>query len=248
MSVLVVVPTVGPVPTKHKLFKQLQGDPHVSEVLVVDNGNCFNLKNHSHLKKFNEIDAGCNLNWLASCNLGMSVALTRSFEYVCLLNDDVTLSRQCFSGLLTAAKVNKDVGSVMPLYNSKSIIKAYDAASEEDWKPVQEDFPCIGVDGTCLLIPVRVIKAIGFLDPVFFGPGWGAAIDYRLRIYDIALKCFITRRSKVWHKTRSVSASKLYGSEETYVKKAAAWARQGLRQKYGPNWREDLNIKKAFKE
>lgn len=248
MSVLVVVPTVGPVETKARLFKQLQKDTYVAEVIVVDNGECFNLKNHSHLKKFTEVDAGCNLHWLASCNLGAAIAASKNFQFVCFLNDDLILSNHFFRGLVHTAMSNDNVGAVVPLYTGKSCLPAYDDKSQEEWKAQQEDKRINGIDGTCLLIPTTVLKEVGYLDPVFYGPGWGSELDYRLRLEKAGYHVYLSKRCKAWHDNPATSYSKHYGSREQYVKTGCKLARQGFGKKYGPNWREELNLKKAFTE
>lgn len=246
MSLLVVIPTIKEVPTKDQLFNDLQNDLFVSEVLVIDNGDCFNLSNYPHLSKFQEIDAGCNLNWLAACNVGIGLAVTRGFTHVCLLNDDSILSRSFFQQMTTSAYRCKDLGALLPLYTGISCIAAHDDRSVEEWVPETKEEIINGIDGTCLFLPVSVIKSVGFLDPVFFGPGWGSELDFKLRLHKAGLHVYLTRRCKLWH-SNATSASQIYGSEKEYCRQASLWAIEGFKLKYGNNWREDLKIPKAFK-
>lgn len=247
-KILVVIPTIIEHPYKYILLDQLVREPLVAQIVVVDNGNCFEILKgrEKKWKKVEIIRPGCNLNWLASCNLGATLMLERKLPYVCFLNDDVSISNCFFDGMIRTFSTFPKPAMVAPLYNGYYSQDAICIKNKEEWKP--ENFNCKVpyVDGTCLLIARSTIETVGLLDPIFREPGWGAETDYAYRIYVAGLKIFVCRASKIWHVHRrgGTSARIIYGNEENWQKIAIEQLLSCFLAKYKKN--ADTKLDKWF--
>jgi len=169
-DVLVVIPTIRPSSQRYQLVNQLEVDPMVSTVIMVDNGNNLNLKALASCSKVQVFRPEFNLNWLKSCNVGARIAIKRQVNFVCWLNDDVRLSPAFFTGLLAA--YTPDCGVIGPSYTGDLNPQL------KTNQPVPEDLELDYVDGTCMLVPVPVLEQVGLLDEHFRPPGWGADLDF----------------------------------------------------------------------
>lgn len=248
-QVLVVIPTIVVHPHKYVLLDQLVRDPYVAQIVVVDNGNCFEIPENrkEDWAKVERIRPGCNLNWLASCNLGAALMQERKLPYVCFLNDDTSISNPFFEGLVETYRRQPEAALVVPRYNGYFGQTAQCNQTRENWKPEDKDLEVPYVDGTCLLLSQRSLTQVGFLDPLFRHPGWGADIDYSYRVAHSGLKIYVSFRSMLWHATREggTSARILYGSVNKWMARGLAQAKADLELKYGPDWRDKMPIPKG---
>jgi GT2 family glycosyltransferase len=245
-EVLVVIPTIVEHNRKYHLLDQLAKEWPVKRVLMVDNGNCFALpvplEKRERWSKLHRIRPGCNMNWLHSCNLGAAVALEQRIPYVCFLNDDVKLSWEFFENILEAFRQNPDAAVVVPQYNGQFGPEAHNPASDKEWQSRPADIPVPYVDGTCMVLSLNTLRTVGFLDPSFRHPGWGADVDYSHRVALAGQKLYVTQRAMLWHQTPQggTSAIQIYGGRREWVERGQKQAQQDLEAKYGPNWREIL--------
>ena len=246
-QILVVIPTIIDHSTRYRLLEQLENEPEVDTVLVVDNGNNFSIVTtgyHSAWQQVEYFQPGCNLNWLHSCNVGATLALEREKQYVCFLNDDVELSNPFFKPMLETFERHPDAGLVAPAYNGVFCREAITTLPPEAWWPQDRDIPVNWVDGTCMLISRETLKRVGLLDTHFKAPGWGADVDYSFRASQSGLKPYVSHRAAVWHQNRlgGRSAAQLYGSKQQWLSQGSAQAKSDLEAKYGPQWRDLLSI------
>jgi GT2 family glycosyltransferase len=78
---------------------------------------------------------------------------------------------------------------------------------------------------------------LGALDAKHFGRrGWGAMEDYVLRLRAMGGAAYVTRRAYLTHAHGS-TARAVWASYERY---AHSEMRRGMRSKYGPHWRAQL--------
>ena len=262
-EILVVIPTIFKNSFKTNLLNQLCNSSLVKQVVVVDNGNCFEIppEKQQAWAKVQRIQAGCNLNWLTSCNLGAAIAIAQKIPYVCFLNDDVKLSHLFFKGMLKTFANCKDAAIVTPKYNGTYCITAKDFRNETEWKPEEKEQAVNYVDGTCMLISLQTLQTVGLLDPVFQPPGWGADADYSYRVRNQGKALYVSYRAMLWHgeDPSSVQDSKSYGGTNSKVHGGTSatiyyggkkqWVQKGLQQvkrdmtyKYGQEWQSILNI------
>lgn len=246
-QVLVVIPTIFEHPHKYVLLDQLVRDPYVAQIVIVDNGNCFQiLENRKETwAKVEIIRPGCNLNWLASCNLGITLMQERKLPYVCLLNDDTLISNPFFAGLLETYQ-RPDAALVVPRYNGYFGTTAYCDKTPENWRSStgMRELEITCADGTCMLLSQQSITKIGFLDPVFRHPGWGADIDYCHRVLQAGLKIYVSLRSMLWHvdKGGGTSARILYGDVQEWLARGTSQVFADLEAKYGSDWATKLSL------
>ena len=85
---------------------------------------------------------------------------------------------------------------------------------------------------------------MGFLDPAFRDPGWGSDVDYCHRASESGLELYVSHRAMLWHHTKhgSLSATAVYGGRPQWVAKGLQQAKEDLRAKYGPHWRDVLPL------
>lgn len=242
-DVLVVVPTYMSHPARYRLFDQLWHDHAVARVVVIDNGNSFAVpkKKERMWSKIIVNYPGKNLNWLGACVLGTKFAKDFGLPYVALLNDDVRLSSQYFSGLKAAVSRDRKIKLATSLYDGQFCRAAVSHASQRNWRPAAEDIDVPYIDGTCMFMPLKTIHEIGTLDPSFGDPGWGADADYSYRVRQAGGRVIVTRRSMLWHKNGE-TAKVVYGSHEKWQKKGHEQMRRDLSRKYGPDYATILSL------
>jgi len=98
----------------------------------------------------------------------------------------------------------------------------------------------IEVDGTCMLLHTSTIKAVGFLDPTFRAPGWGADVDYSHRVTQAGLELYVSHRAMVWHPKEAggTSAEQIYGGKREWLRKGLKQVKEDMETKYGFDWRD----------
>ena len=223
-EVLVVIPTIINHKRRYHLLEQLSRDPNVKTVLLVDNSNCFHVppEKEDDWAKVEHVRPGCNLNWLASCNLGAAITIERGIPYVCFMNDDIHISEPgFFNSMLETLRERPRAGLVVPRYNGRFGDRAHCGASEAAWFPEDTETQVGWVDGTCMLIPYSTLKTVGLLDPGFRAPGWGADVDYSHRVTEAGLELYVSHRAMVWHHRPAggFSAEFIYGGKRAWLKK-----------------------------
>ena len=252
-EILVVIPTIFKNSFKDNLLDQLCGESLVKKVLVIDNGNCFKIpaEKQQAWAKIQHVQAGCNLNWLASCNLGAAVTIAQQIPYVCFLNDDVRLSNLFFKEMIKTFTTCENAGVVVPRYTGYCDT-AREFRDEIDWKPEEKEQSVNHVDGTCMLISLQTLQTVGLLDPIFNPPGWGADQDYSYRVRCQGKALYVSYRAMLWHgEDNEQNASNVYGgtSAKVFYGGKEHWQYNGCRQirrdmanKYGRDWRKILGL------
>lgn len=245
-KVLVVIPTILPHASRSQLLDQLHQQEEVAAVIVVDNGNCFEVpaKKQEIWSKVEHIRPGCNLNWLHSNNYGAAIALERKVPFVCFLNDDVNLSPKFFKQLLQTFKHDPEAGVVVPQYTGSFGDRAFSRAKPSNFQPRDTETQVRWVDGTCMLISSETLQVVGLLDPCFRAPGWGSDVDYSHRVTESGRKLYVSHRAMLWHHANhgGLSARKVYGSRRKWIVAGMRQAKADLTAKYGPEWREVLPL------
>ena len=239
-NILVVVPTVVENDYRYNLFYDLTCQQHVTDVVIVDNGGNLDT-NKFRIRKGNILQVhqpGYNANWLKSCNIGARIAKKRNMDFVCFLNDDVELSSNFFDSLLKA--YNEEVGVIGPSYTGLLNPEIRDLTPKRNWIATAEDIELKFIDGTCMLIPIKIIDKIGLLDENYKPPGWGADLDYCYRVRQEGYKVIATKRAKLWHSDYigGLSAKRVYGSKKDWIASGKRQLNEDMNKKYGPQWRQ----------
>lgn len=160
------------------------------------------------------------------------------------MNDDVSLSNPFFKGMLTTFANCEDAAVVVPRYNGYFNQQARAGVNRRGWYPEEHEQAVPFVDGTCMLLSLQTIQTIGFLDPSFQHPGWGADVDYSYRVTQAGKKLYVSHRAMLWHAHRDggTSALQIYGGKANWQARGRFQAKSDLEAKYGPSWRTLLPL------
>ena len=188
--------------------------------LVVDNGSTDDsvASIRSAYPEIPIMETKVNLGFAGGNNAGIRWALTKSFEWIFLLNNDTIVSPDLIEQLLNAAKEKPD-GSIFgakiyrysdPLrldhlggYWNPRIAEFVSSASDHlddgSFEEMQKvDYVC----GCALFVHRKVLETIGLLDEKFFLL-WEET-DFCTRAKRAGFEIYTAPKAKVWHK---VSAS-----------------------------------------
>ena len=117
-------------------------------------------------------------------------------------------------------------------------------ATPQSFLPEDTETQFAWVDGTCMLISRETLKTGGFLNPSFRAPGWGSDVDYCHRASESGLELYVSHRAIRWHHRGigGLSATRVYGNRSQWIAKGLQQAKEDLRAKYGPHWRDVLPL------
>ncbi len=199
------------------------------EVIVVDNDSkdgSPELLREQFGNKINLIMTGKNLGFSGANNIGISKALENGCEYVVLLNNDTLIDKDLISNMIKASKEenNAVISPKIYYYDDKNII--WSAGADMKWKKGLTDQRGINQKddgsynkreevefgtGCCLLIPVEVIKKVGYLTDDYFL--YYEDTDYCMRVRENGFKIVYEPTAVLYHKESASTGgnlSKLY--------------------------------------
>lgn len=154
-----------------------------------------------------------NLGIPRNMNLAMRYAMAAEYDYVVLLNSDTVLPRNLASALMRVAGLDDSVGSVTAWSNNVSMFSLPNADAQHfldnpdavDWvsTALGDEFGERAVDipsavGFCVLLPVRVVRAVGLMDPAF-GRGYCEEIDWSQRSKALGYRITLAPAAFVYH-------------------------------------------------
>lgn len=227
-----------------RLLRELEVEADLLHVYVVHNSNTgavFAPPEDLTVLQVTVLEPGENLGWLRGCNLGLTEAQRDPANTgFLLLNDDVRLSPGFVRGLIEASSANPSAGLMGPVYDdvwaAQRVARPLPAGLYES-SPVERRV--WGVDGTAMFLPRATLETVGLLDEQHFSEtGWGADVDYALRVRSSGAEVLVTERAYLNH-LRGQTAVNVFG--EGYVGKGLQELEFGLTSKYGSRWRELLH-------
>jgi GT2 family glycosyltransferase len=150
-----------------------------------------------------------NIGFAAGCNVGIKEATTTGAEYVLFLNNDAEVESDFLLPLIAALQSNRKVGLAC------SYIKTMDGAAVDfagavinfpfgSFKPLRDLknesslLPTDYATGCSLLVPVRILKAIGTFDEKLFS--YFEDTDLSLRAKRAGFEIVLVPKSVVRHK------------------------------------------------
>ncbi|WP_339323798.1 glycosyltransferase family 2 protein [Paenibacillus sp. FSL W8-0194] len=177
------------------------------EIIVVDNASTDGTDEYCVREGVVFISLPANEGFPKACNLGMKAARG---EYLLLLNNDVTVTKNWLGNLLAAADSRPDIGLVGPVTNEASGIQkveiAFQDLSEFQRIAFENNRPDPGrwlevkrIIGMCLLIKREVVNRIGYFDEAF-SPGHYEDDDYCHRARLAGYRLLICRDVLVHHR------------------------------------------------
>jgi len=211
------------------VLSQIQPELDLVDVYICDNAGGF-----AAPAWVNICSPGKNIGWLAGTNLAWQMAIKSNQHYdgFVLLNNDVILSPNFFRNMASSLKQPK-AGILAPQYDDCSrfqLAGRYSAAAHVS-KNVTKEAPY--VDGTCMIVTREAFLATGFLDDVHFGFfGWGADIDYCIRVRENGFKVLVSQGAYLNHIGKATAST----ITNTYKRQALYEYRVGMTRKYGRFW------------
>ena len=215
-------------------------------IVVVNNSP----KSHNNLIALNNqsnvflIQNKKNLGFAGGNNRGIKYALEQGANYVCLVNDDAYLSKDCLKTLIGFMEKNKKVAIVSPkiyfapgfeyhqeryLTKEKGKVIWY-AGGIIDWQNILASHKGVNnVDkgqynkqeetdfatGCVMLIKASVFSEIGFFDENYLM--YWEDVDFCQRAKEKKLKVFFVGQAKAWHKNLGTQKKVLNKQKEKYM-------------------------------
>jgi GT2 family glycosyltransferase len=154
-----------------------------------------------------------NLGIPRNMNLAMRYAMAAEYDYVALLNSDTVLPRNLASAMVAVARSADDVGSVTSWSNNASMFSLPNTDANRflanpdavDWvsATLADEFGEGAVEipsavGFCVLLPVRVVREVGLMDPAF-GRGYCEEIDWSQRSKALGYRNTMAPAAFVYH-------------------------------------------------
>lgn len=231
-EIAVVIPVYGNNNLTHNLLNDIRTESDLVEVYIVDNkGNYESVDGEIVLR------SKTNLGWVRGTNLGLEKALKSSHKYFVLLNNDTRLSPAFFRGLVDSYQETK-AGLIGPLYDDVWLHQLMDNSIEaQNYIPVRRFDKVPFVDGTCMFIPREVTNKVGLLDHEHFGKyGWGADLEYGLRVRNTGYDVVVTHLAYLNHERGSTAKVLI----PNYNKLAGEAMITGFCTKWGDNWKDKI--------
>ncbi|MBE9915997.1 glycosyltransferase family 2 protein [Paenibacillus donghaensis] len=177
------------------------------EMIVVDNASTDRTDAYCIREGIPFISLPANEGFPKACNLGMKAA---SGDYLLLLNNDVTVTRNWLTNLLAAVDSSENIGLVGPVTNEASgrqkVEVAYSDLSDFQQIAAANNRSDSGrwieakrIIGMCMLIKREVVSRIGYLDEAY-SPGHYEDDDYCHRARIAGFKLLICSDVLVHHK------------------------------------------------
>ncbi len=172
-----------------------------------------------------------NLGIPRNFNLALLEALRGEYDYVVLANSDVIFSGGLLERLVAVAASDDAIGSVTAWSNHASIYSLPNSQPERflsdqslvDWvgDALAAEFGDAAIDipvgvGFCMCIPVRALRVVGLMDPVF-GRGYCEENDWTLRSKELGFRITLLPSAFAYHVggSSTVAAGVVWSGEHT---------------------------------
>ena len=165
------------------------------------------------------IENRTNAGFTGGANAGLERALALDAAYVWLLNNDATVDAHTLSSLVALAESGPRIGLVSPLIASQgpeaevvfagglwrrdthTYVDTHKVELARQWAREHPDGGI--VFGTALLVPMRVVRAIGLLDDRFFA--YYEDADYSIRSLGAGFRNVVDYASTVYHVNKNMA-------------------------------------------
>lgn len=180
----------------------------------------------------------------AGLNIGLAHARRRDDEYVLVLNNDIEVAADMVGEMVDAAESDPRIGCVGPksyywsdrdrLWSAGGILRFKESVTRErgmgkiDRGQFDRDATVDYINGCAMLIPRRVLDAVGPFDPTYFLSVEDA--DWCVRMKKAGYRPHYAHRARLWHRvsyaTGVYKAGKTFHtgrSSAIFVRRYARW-------------------------
>jgi GT2 family glycosyltransferase len=194
----------------------LQSDYSRFSIVVIDNGSEEDSVRHVRALETEQVEVvelSTNMGYTGGCNRAFQIALERHFEYVWLLNADTVVDIGTLSKLVRAAESGQKVGLVSPLIRSlqepaKTLNTGHLFCREIPYfertrnpetlrKWISSQPENVVLLGTAMLVSVRLVEAIGYLETEMFA--YWEDIDFSVRSLHAGFRNVVAWDAAVYH-------------------------------------------------
>ncbi|MDR9856693.1 glycosyltransferase family 2 protein [Paenibacillus sp. VCA1] len=204
----IIIPTFNGLPLLASCIESIRRYTDVPyEIVVVDNASTDGTDEYCAREGIVFASLPGNEGFPKACNVGFKVARG---DYLLLLNNDVTVTKNWLGNLLAAAESSPDVGLVGPVTNAASgiqkvelsfrdlpefqrIAAANNRSDPARWLEVKR------LIGMCMLLKRAALNRIGFFDEAF-SPGHYEDDDYCHRARLAGYRLLLCRDVLVYHR------------------------------------------------
>lgn len=155
-----------------------------------------------------------NLGFAGGCNQAIRIALAEGADYVLLLNNDTEVSKDFLTPLVKLSKKHDAITGGLIYYRPDGFEKIWSFGGKLTFgavpghlgslnkklepKDLPVEKPTDWVPGCCMIIPSKVIVAVGLLDEDYFA--YAEDVDFCLRAKKAGFKTYVTSKSVIYHK------------------------------------------------
>jgi GT2 family glycosyltransferase len=187
------------------------------EIVVVDNGSTDDTARavREAYPAVTVLETGENLGYAGGNNAGIRHALAQGAEYVCILNNDVTVASAFFAPLLAVLRGGGGVGVVTPLIvdlaqpervwalgsmvdQRRGLVQRLHVAEPASTLRTAEPFDVDVASGAAMLVRREVFERVGLLDEAFYL--YFEETDWCLRVRSSGYRILAVPSSVAWHK------------------------------------------------
>ena len=204
--------------TKKCVFSILDCSLKHVEIYIVDNNSPDNSyqKLKDLFKELKVVKSKFNNGYAAGHKIAVNYAIKNKFDFIWVLNNDLTVRKESLQKLLSAYELNGTgvFGSITLKSENPDVVnfgggctddikEAFDYNAYEDY--LLDDYykktscrKVQSIEGSSMLIPLEIIKEHGFMREDFFM--YGEETDYCYRLKNLGISSFVVPESVVVHK------------------------------------------------
>jgi GT2 family glycosyltransferase len=154
-----------------------------------------------------------NLGYAGNNNVGIKLALEQGADWVFVLNEDITLDKECLAKLVEMGESDPKIGIVGPLvyhHNEPDVIQSAGGMLGKNWQSIHigknekdegqycEPRPVEWISGCAILVRRAAIEQAGMLDKDYFI--YWEETEWCIRTGQAGWKIYNVPRAKIWHK------------------------------------------------
>ena len=209
-------------------LKSLQQSNEHSEIVIVDNMStdgtvAFIEQNFPDVTLLRQT---ANLGFGKGNNIGISYAIQRGADFIFLLNQDATVSKDCLSKMLATSMNNPKYGIISPFhlnwegekleyYFSKFILKNISIYSDYVLgRKIRELYEVPFINAAAWFIPRKIFETVGGFDPIFYHYGEDNNYCQRLNYHGFLIG--VVSGAFIYHDSKKRIAPKNYLFTEAY--------------------------------